>query len=63
MTEYNPPMDYPSELIPQNRKLQPVQVSFDILNAVVEYASDKYEHGKWREKDLSSYLKSHGQQG
>ena len=60
MTEYDPPKDYPSELIPKNGKLQSVELSFDILNAVVEYAHDKFEHGEWTEKELSSYLNSYG---
>ena len=50
MTEFDPPLDYPPELIPKNVKLQSVELSVEILIAVVEYASHKFEHGEWTEK-------------
>jgi len=60
MSEYNPPLDYPIDLIPSDGKLQSVELSFDMLNKVVEYASQKFEQGDWTEKQLSSYVNSCG---
>ena len=60
MTEYNPPPEYPKEALQSNGKLKTMELTFDILNAVVEFASHKFEHGEWTEKQLCSYMTVHG---
>ena len=60
MTEYDPPLDYPKDLIYDNSKLTPFELSFEILNRVIQLASNKYENGLWSEKELRSYTSLHG---
>ena len=46
MTEYEPPSNYPSEFIPKNGKLEPGELSFDILKSVDQCATAKLVNGK-----------------
>ena len=46
LAKFHPPKDYPSEMIPINGKLEPIQLSFDALKEVVYLASQKYMDGK-----------------
>ena len=58
MTEYDTPPDYPNDLLSKNRKLRPFEVTFEILNRTIKFASEKFENGQWTEKELLSYTSS-----
>ena len=60
MTEYDPPPDYPNDLLSTNSKLRPYELTFEILNKVIHFASKNFENGLWSEKELMSYTSSHG---
>ena len=58
LAKFHPPKDYPSEMIPINGKLEPIQISFDALKEVVYLASQKYMDGKWSVNNVISYTSS-----
>ena len=59
MTEYEPPPDYPNDLISNNEKLRPFELTFEILNREIKFASEIFENGHQSEKELLSYTSSH----
>ena len=60
LTEYDPPLNYPNDLLSHNSKLRPYELTFEILNRVIQLASKNYENGLWSEKELMAYTSSHG---
>ena len=58
--KYRPPQDYPKNLLKKDGTLQPIKLTFDVLNAVNEYGSAMLESGEWSENELTSYLMSNG---
>ena len=59
MTEYVPPPDCPNDSISNNRKLKPFEVTFEVLNRTIQFASEKFENGHWTENELVSCTSSH----
>ena len=60
MSECDPPPDYPADILAKNLKLRQFKLTFENLNRVIEYSSDKFENGHWSEKEVMSYTSSHG---
>ena len=60
MTKYDPPLNYPTNLIGSRSKLEPIKLTFEVLNAVIECASLHYESGDWNEKEAITYVSAHG---
>ena len=60
MTKYDPPSNYPKSLLSKAVKLKPVELTFQVLNAVIEYATLNFLTGEWNETELVSYTSAHG---
>ena len=59
-TKYLPPPEYPKNILPKDGLLQPIKMTFEVLNAINEYGSSMLESGEWNENELTSYLMSNG---
>jgi hypothetical protein len=57
---FDPPNDYPEELLPDSKKLYPKKLTYEILQNAVRKAHNKYVWKEWSAKQVSAYLVSHG---
>ena len=60
MTLYDPPTNYPSEMIPVEGKLRPLRLSYKILKDAVECCTQKFISGEWSESTLKAYAGTKG---
>ena len=60
LSRYDPPSKYPQEMIPDDGKLSPIKLSFDILKSTVTLATHKFLCGDWSETTLRCYVSSMG---
>ena len=58
--DFDPPEHYPTECIPDNGKLHPIKLSYDVLKEAIKVAHDRIEFCIWTERNAESYLKVHG---
>ena len=58
--DFDPPQDYPKDMIPPSQKLRPLKVSFEVMKNAVALAHDKVVQSEWSSREALSYLRVHG---
>ena len=60
ITLYDPPSNYPSEMVLKDGKLRLIKLSFKILKDAVECCTQKYISGEWSESTVKAYAGTKG---
>lgn len=61
LLDFDPPNNYPQNLIPRlSRKLSPQQISYNLLKKAVEVAHNGVVFEGWRTSTMTDYLRVHG---
>ena len=56
--KFDPPKNYPKEMIPFDGKLQPIKLSFQSLKSAISLVTTKILDKLWVESSVQSYLSS-----
>ena len=60
LTETNPPLDYPKELLSLNGKLSPKVIDFIIMKNITRQCSRNKNLKKWSNANFSAIFSVHG---
>ena len=53
LTQKNPPLDYPKELLSLNKKFSPKVIDFNIMKHITRQCSRNKKVGKWSNANVS----------
>ena len=60
MVLFDPPKNHPIEMLPDDRKLWPIYLTFKLLRNTVRYCTVKYVSGDWSEAVVKVYASTRG---
>jgi len=58
--DFEPPEDYPAELLPKSKKLRPIRLSYELMKGAVRTAHDNIVSDNWKVPNAKAYLRVYG---